>query len=136
MTTLEVSQLIGIPRRTLADWVKFGIIIPEGAGGGRRKTATWEDRHIDEIKLIMRLRDDFGYSMQKIRKVADWLRARGNNPFSRGRFVAIPVIGREGGDLIRICDEQEALSLLRTPGQLVFSIDIDTEAAASSVPNP
>lgn len=129
MTTAEVSKIVGIPRRTIAQWaVDFHLVLPEGAGRGRGKGryAVWEHRHVDELKLIARLRNDFGFSMQHIRQIGDTLRAQGENPFSRGRFVAVSTKTKHP-EIIRIGDERDAVSMLRQPGQLVFCIDTDPD---------
>lgn len=116
-TTAQVSEQTAIPRRTLNQWVHFGILQPEGAkaGRGRYHAATWEERHIKEALLIKRLRD-MGLSMQRLHRVGDYLRGLGYNPFSTGKFIVI------GTDLLRVVNEDDGVSLLRSRGQLILPL--------------
>lgn len=124
MTTAEVSTQVGVPVRTLLDWVNYGILLPEGRrrGRGRYNAATWEDRHVDEIRFVLRLRDEYGFTMTRIHRVADTLRAHGYNPFSdyKGLIAIKPEAGE--GDIVRVIDDQTAMSVLRNPGQLVLNL--------------
>jgi len=117
----QVSEIVGIPYRTLMNWVEWGVVEIHKYPGRRRAQAKFSERDLREIEILAKLRGKV--SLQRIRKIRDYLKRLGCNPFSKGHFL---VVG-DGDDVIRVCGEKEAISLLRQPGQLYLVIPLDKQ---------
>lgn len=127
MTTKEVSQFTGIPRRTLTDWAKCGLLHPhrDQAGRGSGRCAEhWTSDQARAARLLRRLQEEHGYSWPRLQAVAACL--AGEEPFATGRYIVLPVRrqGEEHTEPARVVDEIGALSALRMPGRLVLSADV------------
>lgn len=122
--TKQVAILVGVPRRTLAHWVSLGLLNPEGARRGRRNPALWHAKDIREATVLAACRLA-GYSLQKLRGAAEYLKSIGHNPFSTGDFVVVSTGDGEPGELIKICTDGEALALIRQPGQVIMALPIE-----------
>jgi len=120
----QVAERAGVPYRTLMRWVEQGLIRPAIYAGRGQKTL-FSKKDFREIAILARLRGFF--SMQQLRKALKALRKLGHNPLSSGDFAVVRDVRGER-ILVKICDEDEVIELLRKePGQLrllpIFDIE-------------
>jgi len=121
VTSEDAAKLLGIPYRSLMHWVEYQLVEPYRAGNRQRAPRLWSEKHIREARVIKTLRDD-GVSMQAVKRAMDYLRREGYNPFSTGKFLAL----NRGAEVIHLRDEEDAISLLKEPGQrLLLFVDLD-----------
>ena len=120
-TGYEIAAQVGQPYRTIMNWVEGGLLNPEGARRGQKKAATWHDKDLREATALSACRRA-GFSMQKMRQAAEYLRGIGHNPFSTGQFVVVKNGPGDPQELIKYCDSGEAIALLRQPGQVVMML--------------
>ncbi len=126
-TSEEVAEKINVPYRTLMRWQQEQLIQPERAGKHQKSAALWSQKNLREARVIATLRSQ-GVSLQKTRRAMEYLRSIGHNPFSTGSFLALA----EGGEVLKIMSDSEALSVLRKPGQRVLLfVSLDDEAEGS-----
>lgn len=117
----QASELAGLPYRTAAYWVEQGLIHlpgyqPWAWKQGRR--IPWTDSATIELVNLARLRGML--SLQALRRAGEFLRVvLRQNPFSSGEFM---VVGDRNGqrELVKLCEGEEAIALLREPGQRIF----------------
>ena len=109
-TALKEHPIPGLPYPTAARWVQQGLVVADGGGPQRIE---WDigEKQLHELQTLVALRQVL--SLQALRKAAKTLRAMGHNPFSTGQFAVV-----EGGELVRLVDEDEAVALIRQPGQI------------------
>lgn len=121
MDLKEAIKQVNLPYTTAARWCREGLVNAEGGG---KQRVEWEigPKEIGELKTLAHLRK--AMSHQELCQAAETLRGMGCNPYSSGKFA---VIG--DGELIKITDEDDAISLLKKPGQqvLVFLGDDDKQ---------
>jgi len=117
----EIADMTSLQYRTLQHWVERGLLNPEGARRGKWQAATWHDKDLREATVLSACRRA-GFSMQKMRQAAEYLRGIGHNPFSTGQFVVVKNGPGEPQELIKYCDSGEAIALLRQPGQVVMML--------------
>ena len=126
MTTYEVASMAGLPYSTLARWAQDNIIRPKNYSGKRLVAMEWSGKNAYEVCILARLRGFF--SLQELRKAMEWLRQRGHNPLSKGRFL---VVGGDAGKqrLIKLClDRAEAIEVIgQNRGQLLLLPLVDPE---------
>jgi len=108
---VEAAAMLGVKQQVLTQWLQAGIV--EVAGWRRRHGAAvpLEAKHLRELATVRDLRHA-GVSLQAVRRAARFLRTLGLNPFSKGQFLVVAK-----GEVVRIADTGEAISLLREPGQ-------------------
>jgi len=114
-TLSEVSELIDVPYRTCASWVK---LVRPGYKGRQRVQVEISEKELREFRILAKLR--YQLSMQSLRKAMAYLRALGQNPLSRGTFAVIETKGPRKRRLVKISqDESEAYELIgKERGQL------------------
>ena len=120
-TAYEVAQELNVPYRTVMNWVQHELLNPEGARRGHRRPTTWHSKDMREASVLAGLRLA-GFSLQRIRKAVAYLRSLGQNPMSTGEFLVVRTAEGNPADVIKFCDEGEALSLIRQRGQLVMPL--------------
>ncbi len=120
-TAQEVAELTGTPYGSLMYWVKEHLLNPEGARAGRRRATIWHDKDLREAAILNGLRRA-GLSLQQLRRAIEYLRSVGHNPLSTGQFLVVSNQDGEPQDVIKLCDEGEAIDLLKQPGQLVLRL--------------
>ena len=108
---LRQNPIPGLTYRTAARWVEAGLVQAEG-GGAQGRDLQLEEMELRELRTLSTLRQVM--SLQALRRAARTLRRMGYNPFSTGAFAVL-----EGGELVRIVDEDTAVALIRQPGQRV-----------------
>jgi len=109
-TALTLHPIPGLTYRTAARWIAQGLVVAEG-GGSQGVGFDIGPKQLHELQTLTALRQVL--SLQALRKAAKTLRAMGFNPFSTGRFAVV-----EGGELVRLVSEEEAVALIRQPGQV------------------
>lgn len=115
-TSEQVAGLLNVPYRSLMRWVVDGLVEPYAIGRGN-PARLWSEKHVREVRIIARLRGE-GVSMQKLKKVAEFLRARGDNPFSSGEFLVL----EPGGEMVKVYASGEIVELLKNPGQRLLLV--------------
>ena len=100
-----------------ARWVEAGLVVADGGGAQGRDLAIGE-KQLGELRTLAALRQHL--SLQALRRAAGTLRKLGYNPFSTGTFAVL-----QGGELIRLVDEDTAVALIRQPGQRVALVALD-----------
>lgn len=115
----EAAALVGLKQPTLTKWIKAGLIQIPGHKGKQWSPVLFGPKELHELKILVSLRGLL--SLQAIRRAAEYLRSKGDNPYSRGEFVVLA--GRSGHrELIRIETNGEAVNLLEHPGQLLLRL--------------
>jgi DNA-binding transcriptional MerR regulator len=120
-----VAKLTGLHPVRLHRWDETGFISPSlsagGRGRGNRRKYSFQD--IVALRVAARLRESV--SLQALRRVAEYIRQLEDvgNPFAE-RLVAVH------GDDVEMVEADQALSLLKSPGQyrMVFPLDLEIEA--------
>ena len=123
-TASQVVELTGVPYRTLMRWAEEGVIEIEKPPAGRGKQVLFNEKDVREIRILGKLRGKV--SFQKLRKIRDYLRNLGFNPFSQGKFLVIGE-GKKVKDVVMVCDREKAFSLLNMPGQLYLIVPLGEE---------
>jgi DNA-binding transcriptional MerR regulator len=77
-TRQETIAITGVKSGRLSYLDKTGLVVPEKHGNPRHPRVVYDWEKILQIKIIERLREKL--SLQEIRKVLEFLRARGYNP--------------------------------------------------------
>ena len=120
-TTKKVSELTGVPVRTLQFWAKEGIVAPAVYSGSRGQPMKWAKKEVRELIILAELRKVL--SMQKLREAMIHLRALGHNPLSSGRFAIITTKNQNLKNLVKICDHGEAIEIMdKNQGQLLLPL--------------
>ena len=109
-TALTLHPIPGLTYPTAARWVQQGLVVAEG-GGSQGVGFDIGPKQLHELQTLVALRQVL--SLQALKKAAVTLRAMGFNPFSTGHFAVV-----EGGELVRLVSEEEAVALIRQPGQI------------------
>ena len=109
-TALKEHPIPGLPYPTAARWVQQGLVVAEG-GGLQGHEFNIGEKQLRELRTLAALRQVL--SLQALKKAAATLRAMGYNPFSSGQFAVV-----DGGELVRLVNEEEAVALIRQPGQV------------------
>ncbi len=120
-TASEVASKVGVPYRTLMNWLEHGLLNPARARSGHGVQTEWRAKDVREASVLNSLRRA-GFSLQNIKKAHAYLRSIGHNPMSSGQFIVIRTGKGEPKDIVKICDEGEAMALLRDRGQLVLPL--------------
>ena len=123
LTSQQAAVAAGVPFRSLMNWLEAGLLRPPGYRGKPREPVLWPPSVIREARTIAALRAA-GLSMQRIRQAIGFLRGRGFNAFSSGKFLVVNVHDGTPEGLVRICEDgDEALELIGTgQGQLCFRL--------------
>ena len=116
-TALQENPIPGLTYRTAARWVEAGLVVADG-GGAQGRDLQIGEKQLRELRTLAALRQHL--SLQALRRAAGTLHKLGYNPFSTGAFAVL-----EGGELIRVVDEDTAVALIRQPGQLVALVALD-----------
>ena len=114
---LRENPIPGLTYRTAARWVEAGLVQAEG-GGAQGRDLRIGAKQLRELRTLAALRQVM--SLQALRRAARTLRRMGHNPFSTGTFAVL-----EGGELVRIVDEDTAVALIRQPGQRVALVALN-----------
>jgi hypothetical protein len=112
----QAAIRIGAPYRSMMRWVEEGVVEVEGHLGIRGERWHISPKALRELGVLSHLRR-CGFSLQELRKVMDYLRSLGYNPFSSGTFL---VVEGEEKDLFRVLEHGETLSLNKSRGQMVI----------------
>ena len=116
-TGYEVAEIVGIPYRSLMNWVELSLLNPEGARRGKRWPTTWHDKDLREAAILAACWRA-GFSRQKLCRVASYLKSVSHNV---GEFIAVKTGKRELAELISFCDVGDVVSLLRE-GHIVLPL--------------
>lgn len=122
----EVERLTGVNRITLHVWDRSGFCRPSVAGGGKgtgnRRKYSFPD--VVALRVIKGLRDA-GVSVRALRKIDKFLKEKEGleNPFAE-RFFSV-----QGEDVVML-GKDEAVSVLKRPGQYALMLRLDLEAEA------
>ena len=114
---LKETPIPGLKYRTAANWITAGLVVAEG-GGVQGANLQIGEKQLRELRTLAALRQLL--SLQALKRAAGTLRKLGFNPFSTGQFAVL-----EGGELVRVVDEGEAVALIRAPGQRVALVRLD-----------
>ena len=114
-------SLAGISYRTGARWIESGIVQPQGYLGIQGSPVPITRKEARELRILAKLRGVL--SLQALKQAAVYLRARGDNPYSDGRFAALKGPGRKrrlikccrDGQVIDLLDEHQGQPLLLVP---------------------
>lgn len=132
LTTAQVVQLVGRPRRTIMQWLEDGLILPDTPYRKRHGARVlWSAKMTREALLISQLRG-LGLSLQALRRVTTDLQALGHNPLSSGQFLVLGGAVGQPTELVKLCEgpngATEALSLMRGGrGQLLLPLELPTD---------
>lgn len=116
LETPEVLRLCKLPYSTLDSWVRSGLVSPSVRGGtGHRRTRLWSVRDVVTVRALKELREA-GAPVRLLAKAQrvledDWtinLRDR--------------MLYWDGGDIVRLDEWSNLISLVRAPGQAVLRI--------------
>ena len=112
----------GISYRTAARWVESEIVRPVGYVGVQGAPIPITKKEARELRILAKLRGVL--SLQALKQAAVYLRARGDNPFSEGRFAALRGPGRKRR-LIKCCADGQVIDLLdRDQGQPLLLVPL------------
>lgn len=111
LTLSEAAVKLGLLQPSLTQWLQAGLVDVPGWRRQHGARVPITPKVFRELGIVRDLRRA-GVSFQAVRKAARMLRRLGSNPFSTGQFL---VVSR--GEIVRIADTGEAISLLREPGQ-------------------
>lgn len=75
MKLSTLAQLSGVPKTTLKHWIRVGIL-PAGELKNTT-TATYSERHLERVRLILVMRDVYGASIVAIRSLTAFIDADG-----------------------------------------------------------
>lgn len=117
----DVAAMVDVPYSTLMRWLSQGLLNPTNARQGQSIQTYWGAKDVREASVLANLRRA-GFSLQRLRRAMEYLRSVGHNPFSSGQFIAITKADGEPADIVKVVNEQEAIELLRHPGQLVMRL--------------
>lgn len=116
LETPEVVRLCGLPYSTLDYWVRTGLVAPSVRGGsGRRRTRQWSVLDVVCVRALKELRDA-GASVRVLKRAQILLRD-GWTASLRDRMLYW-----DGGDLIRLDEWENLVSLFVAPGQSVLHV--------------
>jgi len=117
----QVADMVGVPYRTLMDWVAHELLNPLNARSGQRIQTAWRPKDVREASVLANLRRA-GFSLQNIKRACAYLRSLGHNPMSTGEFIVIRTGKGEPRDIVKFCDTGEAVALVKDRGQLVLPL--------------
>ena len=120
-TAGEVAKKISCPYATLMSWVSHEMLNPQNARAGRRIETVWRAKDVREASVLNNLRRS-GFSLQEIKKALAYLRGLGHNPMSTGEFIVVRNGRGEPKDIVKFCDTNEAMNLVKDRGQLVLPL--------------
>lgn len=116
LETPEVVRLCGLPYSTLDYWVRTGLVAPSVRGGsGRRRTRQWSVLDVVCVRALKELRDA-GASVRVLKRAQILLRD-GWTASLRDRMLYW-----DGGDLIRLDEWENLVSLFVAPGKSVLHV--------------
>ena len=103
-----MAKIARIPLRTVQYWTKSGLITPsvrEGSGRGNHRVYSLVD--VIQAKVIRKLRKQ-GVSLQKLRKISDYLRGveELENPFTGAHFIT------DGENVFKVVEEDKVIEVL------------------------
>lgn len=98
LTSAEICEPIGLPLRTLAEWVDAGVIEPAVLGKGRGKTHRWTglQSHIIGFAALMRLA---GYGGRSIRATIFMLSRMSEEEAMH--WIRVSLLAEHAGDEVR-----------------------------------
>lgn len=89
-TVDNVTRLTGLSARRLRDWEHKDLWQPSHAGDRRpRSSQLYSPRDVVVLRLLARLRDECGVSLQELRRVSDWLHENDGVDWSDLKFYLI-----------------------------------------------
>jgi len=108
-TALDEYPIPGLPYPTAARWVQQGLVVAEGGGPQRHE---WHigPKQLRELRMLTALRQVLSFAALK--RAVLTLRAMGFSPLSAIHFAVV-----EGGELVRVVGEEEAIGLLKQPSE-------------------
>jgi DNA-binding transcriptional MerR regulator len=108
---VEAAGLLGMPKRTLANWVNRKLIKPVFRAGRHRVPLKLSGKNLREAAVILGLRKA-GVSKQHINRAAAYLQeAKGHNPYSKGEFLVLSKEGRK--NIFKLMPEGDVIDLSR-----------------------
>lgn len=117
MNLSECAEKVGFSQPTLTRWIQKGLVRPPDYRGRRRVEVNVTPKIFQEFCVIAQLRRA-GLNFQVLQQVGRYLRSLDQHPFSRGKFVMVV-----NGALVKMCAQEEAIELLKRPGQLVIQLE-------------
>ncbi len=83
----QVSRLTGLSERTLRYWADTNLFRPSYANvHGRPFGRVYSFRDVVALRTLARIRRDYGFPLQTIRRIDDWLSQHYDTPWSELRF--------------------------------------------------
>lgn len=128
-TAGQAARLARVPYRTLDYWARSGFLVPSvqvAAGRGTDRLYSFGD--VIALRVASDLRSQ-GISLQALRKVVAWLRARG---YEGGLAEAGPYLVCDGQDVYERKGD-ELLSAMRRPGHVAFAFVLDLQHLVEEV---
>jgi len=118
LTSKKIAEMIDIPYRTLMNWFSYGLFNMKRSKAGRGFSVIWTQKDLNEARQIASFVKQ-GLSIQAIRKVANYLRSQGFNPFSGKQYLVLK--NGEPCDIIKE-DNENLFSTLAKQGQLIIPL--------------
>lgn len=126
----QVADMVGVPYRTLMDWVAHELLNPLNARSGQRIQTAWRPKDVREASVLANLRRA-GFSLQNIKRACAGWERRG---MPDGDFVVFRIGKGEPDDVMMFCDEDEARRQLGNPGRLVMRVWSADKGDGASAP--
>lgn len=127
--TDEAVVLAGTPRPNVQYWCQTGLFnVPVGpTAHGRGRTRLWGWTDLIALRTVQRLRDA-GISLQAVRKVAEVIAREAQDT---RHALATKRLVTDGTNVMAVRSDRELVSLLKQPGQHVWSVialgDVEAE---------
>lgn len=116
LETPEVIRVCGLPYSTLDYWVRTGLVSPSvRASSGRRRARQWSVLDVICVRALKELRDS-GAPVRVMREAREALRQEWTTSL-RDRMLYW-----DGGDIVRVDEWSNLVSVVNNPGQGVFRI--------------
>ena len=126
--TAQAADIIGMSRRTLAEWDEKGFLGPSvRATDGRGTSRVYSFRDLVAARAARALRRQ-GVSFQRLRKVVDNLKNLG---FDDQPLASVVLILR--GDDVHVVTADQVMSVLSQPGQIALTATVDLAAEVAHV---
>ena len=117
-TSQAAADLVGVPYRTLMNWVARGLLAPEGAGLGRSGKMLWREKDITEARNLSQFRRRRLPPIGAVNEILAFLRELGHNPLSRGQFTITRDDQGKLQEIVKLLDGLAISLMPETRGQL------------------
>jgi len=115
------NPIPGLTYPTAARWVAQGLVVAEG-GGLQGRELDIGPKQLHELRTLTALRQVL--TLSALKKAIALLRAAGFSPLNTSQFAVL-----EGGELVSVVGEEEAVELLKQSGRCRAIIRIGEAAA-------